>query len=163
MRGPLHPTRIDIPIETRIQVIDIIGVTLATSIDLYSQTKQAHWNIKDSRFFFLHKFFDKLAKPLPDISDSLAERINQLGGTSLGTIRLSTMSSLLTEFPYTVFDGDSYLEALADRYAIFSKNLRDSANILENLGDLTTQSFFLDLALDNDQRLWFIESHLEGN
>ena len=160
MRGPIHPTRIDIPLETRVKVIDELGVTLASYIDLYSQCKSAHWNIKGMSFMPFHQFFDSLSEPLPGITDGLAERIAQLGGTSLGTIRLASVASILPEFPYNAFDAETYIEALANRFAAISKHLRESAKKIRELGDPTTENYYLELAIDNDKQLWFIESFL---
>ncbi len=57
----LYPTRLDVPAEVRAQVIAILNQALANTLDLYSQTKQAHWNVKGSDFYALHELFDAMA------------------------------------------------------------------------------------------------------
>ncbi len=53
----LYLTRIDLPTETRSQVVVILNNTLAATLDLKTQVKQAHWK-GTPRFFkslgFLH-------------------------------------------------------------------------------------------------------------
>ncbi|HEX7464590.1 MAG TPA: ferritin-like domain-containing protein, partial [Actinomycetota bacterium] len=44
--GKMYETRIDIPKTTRGKLIDLLNQQLADSLDLYTQTKQAHWNVK---------------------------------------------------------------------------------------------------------------------
>jgi len=44
-------TRIDLAAETRSGMIALLNQQLADTFDLYSQTKQAHWNVKGAQFY----------------------------------------------------------------------------------------------------------------
>jgi len=61
--GPVRSftTSVDIPAGTRTKVNGILDQHLADSFDLMSQDKQAHWNVKGSDFWQLHKLFDEVA------------------------------------------------------------------------------------------------------
>jgi starvation-inducible DNA-binding protein len=48
-------TRIDIPAERREKLIALLNQHLADTLDLYSQIKQAHWNVKGPQFYQLHE------------------------------------------------------------------------------------------------------------
>lgn len=48
---PAFPTHIDLPEEDRQPVIELLNGRLADTADLYSQIKQAHWNVKGPNFF----------------------------------------------------------------------------------------------------------------
>ena len=50
-----YATSIDLDSETRAQVIVLLNQQLADTFDLYSQTKQAHWNVKGAQFYQLHE------------------------------------------------------------------------------------------------------------
>jgi len=63
----MHKTSIDLDAETREQIVALLNQQLADTFDLYSQTKQAHWNVKGAQFFQLHELFDKLAAELLDL------------------------------------------------------------------------------------------------
>ncbi len=63
MAGKMHPTRIDIPAEQRKKLVALLNRQLADTLDLYSQTKFAHWNVKGSDFIQLHLLYDTLAEP----------------------------------------------------------------------------------------------------
>lgn len=83
----LYPTRIDIPAEAREKIVVLLNQTLAASLDLKTQTKQAHWNVKGTDFYQLHELFDEIAGELEEYIDMFAERVTALGGYALGTAR----------------------------------------------------------------------------
>ena len=56
----LYPTKNDLPEATRVEVISLLNQRLADSIDLQTQCKQAHWNVKGPSFIALHKLFDEI-------------------------------------------------------------------------------------------------------
>ena len=160
MIGILHPTRIDIPLETRIKVIEKLGVLLASVTDAYSQFKQAHWNIKADKFQMLHELFDKIANPFLIYIDTLAERITALGGTALGTIRMAAGLSLLSEFPYNDFSEEVYLNDIASKLALLSNVFRDNAIAIKEIGDPTTENYLLEVSMEIDKLLYMVESHI---
>ncbi len=86
-------THIDLPVESREQLIMLLNEHLADSFDLMSQTKQAHWNVKGKDFYQLHLLFDEIAGELADFVDLLAERATSLGGYATGTVRMAAENS----------------------------------------------------------------------
>ncbi len=155
-----YPTRIDLPQAVREGVVESLNQTLATSLDLKTQTKQAHWNVKGSDFIQLHELFDELAGELEDFVDLVAERITALGGTALGTARIAASQSLLAEYPIDAVDGNDHLTALADRYATYGQHLRQAIDLADNLGDADTADLYTEISRAIDKRLWFLEAHL---
>ena len=117
MAGKMHTTRIDIPAEQRKKLVAVLNRQLADTLDLYSQTKFAHWNVKGSDFIQLHLFYDTLAEHVIAFVDLIAERATTLGGTALGTTRMSAKASTLDEFPMTALNGMDSVTALAERFA----------------------------------------------
>ena len=71
-------TSIDIKAKTRDGLVTLLNQQLADCFDLYSQTKQAHWNVKGTDFIALHELFDDLAAVVLPFADELAERATQL-------------------------------------------------------------------------------------
>jgi uncharacterized protein YgbK (DUF1537 family) len=65
----LYPSRIDIPASARIKIVVILNQSLAATMDLKTQSKQAHWNVKGTDFFQLHELFDELAAELEEYVD----------------------------------------------------------------------------------------------
>src|SRR5207249_9668055 len=77
-----HETMNDLPENVRSQVSDLLNNRLAEAIDLQTQVKQAHWNVKGPQFIALHKLFDEINDAVVEYVDLLAERVVQLGGTA---------------------------------------------------------------------------------
>src|SRR2546421_2851010 len=92
-----HETMNDLPENVRSQVSDLLNNRLAEAIDLQTQVKQAHWNVKGPQFIALHKLFDEINDAVVEYVDLLAERVVQLGGTAEGTARVVAERSELPE------------------------------------------------------------------
>lgn len=157
----LHPTRIDIPAEARSKIVVILNQTLAATLDLKTQTKQAHWNVKGTDFFQLHELFDLIAGELEEYTDMVAERVTALGGYAVGTARAAASNSILPEYPFDILDGKEHVTALADRFAPYAKHIREAINKTNDLGDLDTADLYTEISRTIDKRLWFLEAHLQ--
>ena len=92
-------TKNDIPEATRAKVVELLNARLADCIDLQTQTKQAHWNVKGPNFIALHELFDKVNEAVEEYVDDIAERAVQLGGVAEGTARMVAKRSSLREYP----------------------------------------------------------------
>jgi DNA-binding ferritin-like protein len=58
-------------------------------IDLFNQTKYAHWNVKGPEFMQLHEFFDGVAERVEEDCGLLAERVVTLGvADTVGEFRI---------------------------------------------------------------------------
>jgi starvation-inducible DNA-binding protein len=158
----LHPTRIDLPENVRIKIIDQLNLTLASVLDLKTQVKQAHWNVKGKDFYQLHELFDTLAEEVELHVDKVAERITTLGGTALGTARLASKSSVLSEYPHDIFTGMEHIQALSDRYAAFGRHVREAIETSQDQGDADTADLYTEISRNIDMRLWFLEAHLQA-
>ena len=137
-KSHLFATRNDLPAAVRENIISLLDQQLADTFDLYSQTKQAHWNVKGLQFFHLHELFDKLAEEVEDHVDSLAERATSLGGAALGTARMATAASRLPEYPTETTTCRQHLEALTARYAAVAATTRAAIDTASQLGEADT-------------------------
>ena len=155
-------TRIDLGKEVRTAMIDLLNARLADVSDLYSQTKQAHWNVKGAQFMMLHELFDDFAAELLEYADTIAERVTALGGAALGTVRMAAAASSLAEFPADAFDGMAVVAALADRYAALGASVRAAIDTADEAGDADTADLFTGVSRGLDKSLWFLEAHLQG-
>src|SRR5436190_19657785 len=102
----LYPTRNDVPEATRREAVGLVNQRLADAIDLQTQCKQAHWNVKGPSFIALHKLFDKVNEAVEDYVDLIAERIVQLGAVAEGTARVVAERSELDEYPIGIAAGE---------------------------------------------------------
>lgn len=158
----LHETRIDLSAETRSELAGILNQQLADTADLYSQVKQAHWNVKGSDFQQLHELFDKIAESIEGYVDEIAERVTTLGAVALGTTRMAAEHSTLPEYPASLVAGPDHVEAVTERWAAYAASTRAAATRSAELGDPTTEDLFLEISRAADLGLYFLESHLQG-
>ena len=154
-------THNDLAAETREEMITLLNQELADMSDLYSQTKQAHWNVKGDQFIALHKLFDEFAEALEGYVDDIAERAVQLGGTAMGTNRMSAANSRLEEYPTETMDSIGHVEALIERYAMVAANTRAAIDTAEEHEDMGTVDLFSEISLGMDKWLWFLEAHVQ--
>ena len=113
----MFATRNDLMREVRTEMVSLLNQQLADTFDLYSQVKQAHWNVKGPQFIALHELFDRLADELQAYVDLIAERATALGGKALGTVRMSAANSRLPECELDVTESLPTVGTVADRYA----------------------------------------------
>lgn len=156
-----HSTNIDLNSETRSQMVTLLNQQLADTFDLYSQTKQAHWNVKGAQFFQLHELYDKLAADLLLHTDTIAERATTLGGTALGTVRMAAKATRLADYPDDAVASAVSLQTLVERYAQLAASTRAAIDEADEAGDADTADLFTGVSRDLDKSLWFLEAHLQ--
>ena len=84
----------------------LLNQRLADCIDLQTQCKQAHWNVKGPSFIALHKLFDEINEDVEEYVDLLAERVVQLGGIAEGTIGVVAKRSTPGRLPARTSPAD---------------------------------------------------------
>jgi len=107
----MYKTKNDLPQQARAQLVELCNARLADAIDLQTQCKQAHWNVKGPHFIALHELFDKINEDVEDYIDLLAERAVQLGGIADGTARSVAKRSALPEYAPKGPTGLDHVEA----------------------------------------------------
>jgi starvation-inducible DNA-binding protein len=155
-------TQIDIPVERRTELIELLNQSLADTLDLMTQTKQAHWNVKGKDFYQLHLLFDEIAGDLAGFVDLLAERATSLGGYAKGTARMAAEKSQLPEYPLEATGGKEHLTALVERFGAYTRHVRSAIDRAGQLGDQSTADVYTEVSRAADKQLWFLEAHLQG-
>src|SRR5918912_343055 len=106
-------TKNDVPAETRVQAVGLLNQRLADCIDLQTQCKQAHWNVKGPTFIALHELFDEINEEVEDYVDLIAERVVQLGSVAEGTVGVVAERTSLDEYPLALTTGEEYVDPLS--------------------------------------------------
>src|SRR3982074_1528903 len=138
----MYPTKNDLPEAMRREMVDLCNARLADAIDLQTQTKQAHWNVKGPHFIALHELFDKVNEEVEDYVDLIAERAVQRGGSVEGTARSVAKRSPLAEYPLKIVTGRQHVEALSSALASFGKIIRSSIEERDRVTDKDTTHTF---------------------
>jgi starvation-inducible DNA-binding protein len=158
----MFDTRNDLPASTRSKVIELLNSRLADAIDLGTQTKHAHWNVKGPGFIALHELFDKVAESVEDHIDTIAERVTALGGTAHGTLAAAARGTSLRPYPEDISEGLAHVDALSAALAAFGAKVRAAIDTADKLGDADTADLFTQVSREIDKHLWFLEAHLHA-
>jgi starvation-inducible DNA-binding protein len=158
----LFPSASQLPIDARARVIDALNASLADGLDLYSQVKVAHWNLKGPHFAALHELFDTIAGEAADTNDELAERAVALGGLASGTVRTSAERSRLPRYPEELTRDLDHVELLADRIDVYLEGLRGARTIGEQVGDTDTVDLLTGFVTEFEKHAWFLRATLES-
>jgi starvation-inducible DNA-binding protein len=158
----MYPTKNDLPEGTRSKIVELCNARLADAIDLQTQCKQAHWNVKGPSFIALHELFDKVNEDAEEYVDLIAERVVQLGGVAEGTARSVAKRSSLAEYGAKGAGGRDHVEALSSALAAFGKGARAAINQSNDAGDADTADIFTEISRGTDKWLWFVEAHLQA-
>ena len=158
----MYETENDISEKCRSELNALMNQRLASAVDLQTQMKQAHWNVKGPSFIGLHELFDKVDEAVESYVDMIAERIVQLGGIAEGTARVAASRSQLEEYPLTIADGHDHVEAVARALSTFGHEVRGTINEADELDDAGTADLFTEISRGIDKWLWFVEAHSQA-
>ena len=158
----MYETENDLSLKRRSELTALMNQRLASAVDLQTQMKQAHWNVKGPSFIGLHELFDKVDEAVESYVDMIAERIVQLGGIAEGTARVAAARSQLEEYPLEIADGLAHVEAVARALSTFGKEARDTINEADELDDADTADLFTEISRGIDKWLWFVEAHSQA-
>ena len=159
----MYKTKNDLPEDVRTKAVDLLNARLADAIDLQTQTKHAHWNVKGPDFISLHELFDKINEDVEEYVDLIAERAVQLGGRAEGTARVVAKRSTLPEYGAKEGNGRDHVEALSTALAAFGKVARHAITELDELDDADSVDILTEVSRGVDKWLWFVEAHLQAD
>jgi len=153
-----YASLISITPEVRAQLVDILNQTLATTVDLKTQVKQAQWNVTGINSYHLYELFDEIATEVEVYIDLLAERVTTLGGLAIGTARTAVRQTILPEYPLHMIESKDHVVSLAERLAIYGTMLWENIDRTSVLGDSDTAYLYAEVSLVIDKRLWFLDA-----
>jgi starvation-inducible DNA-binding protein len=158
----MYETLNDLSPSIRSRMIELLAARLADAIDLRTQLKVAHWNVKGPAFIALHELFDKVAGDADEYVDLIAERAVQLGGVAEGTARQVAERSSLDEYAAEGGGGDEHLRAVSDVLAAFGRAVREAIETAADAKDQDTADIFVEVSRGTDKWLWMVEAHRQG-
>jgi starvation-inducible DNA-binding protein len=144
------------------KLIETLNARLADGLDLHSQIKVAHWNIKGPQFAALHPLFETFAVSLAAHNDGVAERAVTLGGLAYGTTRHAAKRSRLPDYPQETTRDLDHVELLAERIETYLVGLRESREVASASGDTDTHDLITVIITEFEKHAWFLRASLEG-
>lgn len=148
--------------DVRTKIAGTLNERLADGLDLHSQIKVAHWNIKGPQFAALHPLFETFAVSLAAHNDAIAERAVTLGAKAYGTVRHVAKASTLAEYPQETTRDMEHVKLLADRIEKYLEGTRESRRLAESLVDTDTVDLLTGIITEFEKHAWFLRASLEG-
>ncbi len=148
--------------DVRRRIADTLNARLADGLDLHSQIKVAHWNIKGPQFASLHPLFETFAVSLAAHNDSIAERAVTLGGRAYGTARHVAKASSLPEYPQETTRDLEHVRLLAERIERYLEGARASRSVGEEVKDTDTVDLLTGIITEFEKHAWFLRASLES-
>jgi starvation-inducible DNA-binding protein len=149
-----------LPEEARRAVAEDLVARLCDGLDLHSQIKVAHWNIKGPQFAALHPLFETFAISLAAFNDAIAERAVTLGARALGTARHVAKTSRLPEYPQETTRDMEHVQLLAERIETYLEGLRETRATVEQLADTDTVDLLTGIVSEFEKNAWFLRASL---
>lgn len=148
--------------DVRKKINEALRLVLTDGLDLHSQIKVAHWNIKGPHFAALHPLFDTFATDLATHMDDLAERILTLGGLAVGTARHVARNSRLPDYPQELTKDLEHVKMLAERIGAWLVGTRSARDVALEAKDDDTVDLLTGMIQGFEKHAWFLHATLEG-
>lgn len=156
-RSPSH-----LPENARVEIANQLNARLSDGLDLHSQIKVAHWNIKGPQFAALHPLFETFAVSLAAFNDAIAERAVTLGARAYGTVRHAAKTSTLAEYPQETSRDLEHVRLLAERFDTYLEGARQSRSVAEKLADTDSVDLLTGIVTEIEKNAWFLRASLES-
>jgi len=146
--------------KVRERIADGLNDRLVDGLDLHSQIKVAHWNIKGPHFAALHPLFETFAVSLGNHNDAIAERAVTLGALAHGTARHVAEHSSLPEYPPNTVRDLEHVKLLAERIEKYLDGLRKTRDVGEAEDDVDTVDLLTGVITEFEKHVWFLRASL---
>jgi starvation-inducible DNA-binding protein len=159
--GTLRQLPIALSAEARTESCQLLNEILADTTILYALYKKAHWNVAGPTFYQLHLLFDKHAEEQLELVDEIAERVQMLGGISVGDPRHAAELTSIPRPPDGAEEVPVTLDRLLDAHETIIEKVREGINKTEESDDWGSNDLLMsDVLRRNEMQVWFIAEHV---
>ena len=147
--------------DVRAKMVGLLNQLLADSIAIRDMYKKHHWQVSGPTFYQLHLLFDKHFDEQVEMVDTIAERIQLLGGV---TIAMGGDVAEVTKIPRPPRGKEEVpvqISRLLEAHKIIMQACHDIAEAADDCGDDGTNDMVVsDIIRPNELQSWFIGQHL---
>jgi starvation-inducible DNA-binding protein len=141
--------------------VENLNQLLADTMTLRDLYKKHHWQVGGPTFYQLHLLFDKHYDEQVELVDSLAERIQSLGGVSLAMAHDVAETTLIPRPPRGREEVPVQISRLLHAHEILLKEARAMARQAAEAGDDGTNDLLVsDVIRTHEMQVWFLSEHL---
>jgi starvation-inducible DNA-binding protein len=155
----MMPLQLEHPV--RLEMTEQLNQLLADTITLRDLYKKSHWQVAGPTFYQLHLLFDKHYEEQNEMVDTIAERIQLLGGVSIAMAHDVAELTRISRPPKGREEVPVQLSRLLDAHEIIITYCRELARRADELGDTGTNDMVVsDVLRPNELQVWFLSEHL---
>src|SRR5438045_3890650 len=155
----LLPLELEEPV--RLEMTEQLNQLLADTMTLRDLYKKSHWQVAGPTFYQLHLLFDKHYGEQVELVDSIAERIQLLGGVSIAMAADVAETTQIERPPRGREEVPVQLSRLLDAHQVIIREARTLARRAFTLGDDGTNDLIVSEVLrTNELQAWFLSEHL---
>ncbi len=141
--------------------VKALNQALADTMTLRDMYKKHHWQVVGPTFNQLHLMYDKHYEAQVELVDSIAERIQVLGGISLAMAADVAEETKIPRPPRGREPANAQLSRLIDAHTLIIKYAREAADKAGDAGDSGTDDLLVSEVLRcNELQVWFLSEHL---
>src|SRR5499427_6587760 len=143
------------------EAVDNLNQLLADTTTLRDLYKKHHWQVAGPTFYQLHLLFDKHYEQQVELVDSIAERIQLLGGISIAMAHDVAETTLVPRPPKGREPVPVQISRLLHAHEIVLKEARAMARLATAREDDGTNDLLVsDVIRTNELQVWFIAEHV---
>ena len=158
-----HLVRMPIALSDRVcqESVTNLNQLLVDTMTLRDLYKKHHWQIAGPTFYQLHLLFDKHYNELNDLVDSIAERVQLLGGVSVAMAHDVAETTLIPRVPKGREEVPVQVSRLLHAHEIVLKEARAMARRAADAGDDGTNDLIVsEVIRRNELQVWFVAQHV---
>jgi len=163
IQGYGHITRLPIALseKTAAQSVENLNQVLADTMTLRDMYKKHHWQVAGPTFYQLHLLLDKHYEEQNELVDTIAERIQSLGGISLAMAADVAETTIIPRPPRGREEPPVQISRLLHAHEIILEEAHSMARQAADAGDDGTNDLLVsDLIRLNEKQVWFLSEHL---
>jgi starvation-inducible DNA-binding protein len=156
-----HMLPLDLEEPVRLEMTEQLNLMLADTMTLRDLYKKSHWQVAGPTFYQLHLLFDKHYGEQVELVDTIAERIQLLGGLSIAMAADVAETTRIERPPRGREEVPVQISRLLDAHQIIIGHCRELAKRADQLGDDGTNDLVVsDVLRTNELQSWFLSEHL---
>jgi starvation-inducible DNA-binding protein len=151
------------PLSARVRadMVAKLNQLLADSISLRDMYKKHHWQVSGPTFYQLHLLFDKHFDEQVEMVDTIAERVQLLGGVTIAMGGDVAETTRIERPPRGREEVPVQISRLLEAHKIIIQSCLDISDAADKAGDQGTNDLVVsDILRPNELQSWFIGQHL---
>ena len=146
---------------TRQESVTMLNQLLADTITLRDMYKKHHWQVVGPTFYQLHLLYDKHYEEQAELVDTIAERIQILGGVAVAMAHDVAELTSLPRVPRDREEAPVQVSRLLSAHQSILKDCHDYAKKADESGDDGTNDLVVsNIMRTNELQVWFVSEHV---